>query len=186
MLQTITWEKYEQDPEAARSWALRSCAGAGLLPPVVTTAPWSWPMSTPFTSPGTPLSMPGGLSGGAFAGGGSGANTNSSSAAPAPSCRSMQFPGSHGVISVQTNPQGYVAWGIYMYNPIADTGPWHVNVFVGARRVDAKSPPRQIYAPHGSVNPVDAKSGSTFRIDAKHNDLIGLAYVNVPNSCIIP
>ena len=104
--------------------------------------------------------------------------------AKVPSCRSITYKGNAGAIHVQTSKNGYVAWGIYMYNPKLDAGPWTVDVYVGSRRVDHK---KQNYAPHGSVNPKDAKKGKTFHISATHHaNANGKNYKNVPNECIIP
>jgi hypothetical protein len=105
-------------------------------------------------------------------------------AARIPSCHAITYRGNAGAIHVQTSKAGYVAWGIYMYNPKLDAGPWVVNVYVGKRRVDHKS---QNYAPHGSVNPKDAKKGAIFHITATHHATAnGKNYVNVPNECVIP
>ena len=42
--------------------------------------------------------------------------------AQAESCRSAEFRGESGVISVQTSPNGTVAWGISMYDPALNSG----------------------------------------------------------------
>jgi len=102
--------------------------------------------------------------------------------ASTPSCRSITYPGSAGKISVQTSSNGYVTWGIYMNDTWNRWGSWTVDVFVGKRRVDHKS---QDYEPHGTVNPKDAKSGSTFHITATMSNLFG-TFSNMPNECIIP
>jgi hypothetical protein len=99
----------------------------------------------------------------------------------APSCARAEFRGTSGAIYVQTTA-GTVAWGIYMYDPSANAGPWTVDVFVNQRRVDHKV---QNYAPHGSVSPTDAPSGSLFHIVAFHTDLRGTVYQSVPNGCIV-
>jgi hypothetical protein len=113
-----------------------------------------------------------------------GAKVAPSPAAKLPSCHAITYRGNAGAIHVQTSKNGTVAWGIYMYNPKLDAGPWVVNVYVGSRRVDHKS---QDYAPHGSVNPKDAKKGKTFHITATHHATAnGKNYVNVPNECVIP
>jgi hypothetical protein len=53
--------------------------------------------------------------------------------------------------------------------------------------VDHKGPPKQVYAPHGSVPPKLAKKGKEFRITALHYAVANKTwYVNVPNGCIIP
>ena len=105
-------------------------------------------------------------------------------AAEVPSCRNITYKGNAGAIYVQTNPRGYVLWGIYMYNPKLDSGPWVVSVYVGKTKVDGK---KQNYAPHGSVNPVNAKKGKIFHITATHHaDANGKNYESVPNECIIP
>jgi hypothetical protein len=103
--------------------------------------------------------------------------------ADTPSCGAVEFPGNAGKISVQTGPGGTIAWGIYMYDPSKNDGPWTVDVFVGSRRVDHKN---QNYAPHGSVSPGDATRGETFHIEATHTDLQGNFYTSVPNACVIP
>lgn len=108
---------------------------------------------------------------------------NGTPTAETPSCSAATFPGDAGEVSVQTSPNGTVAWGIYMYDPSANDGPWVVDVFINTRRVDHKE---QDYAPHGSVNPADAPSGSTFHLDATHTDLKGNTYNSVPNACIVP
>jgi hypothetical protein len=101
-----------------------------------------------------------------------------------PSCRHITYKGNAGAIHVQTSKKGYVSWGIYMYNRKLDDGPWVVDVYVGKRRVDHK---KQDYAPHGSVNPKDAKKGKTFHIKATHHaDANGKNYESVPNECEIP
>jgi hypothetical protein len=108
----------------------------------------------------------------------------SNAPAALPSCRHITYRGNAGYIAVQTSKSGYVAWGIYMYNPKLDAGPWNVNVYVGTRRVDHKE---QNYAPHGSVNPKDAKKGKAFHISATHTAIANHEkYVNVRNECIIP
>jgi hypothetical protein len=105
-------------------------------------------------------------------------------AAKIPSCHSITYKGSAGAIRVQTSKNGYVAWGIYMYNSKLDAGPWNVDVYVGSRRADHRD---QNYAPHGSVDPKDAKKEKTFHITATHHaDANGKNYVNVPNECVIP
>jgi hypothetical protein len=104
--------------------------------------------------------------------------------ATVPSCRAITYRGNGGAIYVQTSPSGTVVWGIYMYNRELDTGPWTVDAYVGKRRVDHKS---QNYAPHGSVNPVDAKKGAVFRITATHYATANQTwYHSVTNGCIIP
>lgn len=108
----------------------------------------------------------------------------SPAAAKVPSCHAITYKGNAGAIHVQTSKNGTVAWGIYMYNPKLDAGPWNVNVYVGSRRVDHKS---QNYAPHGSVSPKDAKKGKIFHITATHHATAnGKNYANVPNECVIP
>ena len=122
--------------------------------------------------------------------GGMAARGAASAAVPAtelPSCRAITYRGSAGAIYVQTSPGGYVVWGIYMYNRVLDSGPWWVDVYVGNRRVDHKQPPRQVYAPHGSLPPKIAKKGSVFRISALHYANANRTwYGNIPNGCIIP
>jgi hypothetical protein len=105
-------------------------------------------------------------------------------AAATPSCHAITYRGNAGAIHVQTSKNGTVAWGIYMYNSKLNAGPWVVNVYVGKRRVDGK---KQNYAPHGSVDPKDAKKGAIFHITATHHATAnGKNYVNVPNECVIP
>ena len=84
---------------------------------------------------------------------------------------------------MQTSPSGTVAWAITMYDPALNPGPWVVDVFIDTRRVDHKE---QNYNPHGSVSPRDARSGSTFRIEAVHTDPRGTVHRSVPNACIVP
>ncbi len=69
-----------------------------------------------------------------------------------------------------------------MYSPANRVGLWHVDVFVGSRRVDHKTQP---YEPHGTVNPKDAKHGRIFHITAIMKNSNG-TFVNVPNGCVIP
>ncbi len=110
--------------------------------------------------------------------------TYKDASAKTPSCSNITYKGNAGAIHVQTSKNGYVTWGIYMYNPKLDAGPWNVDVYVGSRRVDHKE---QDYAPHGSVSPKDAKPGKTFHITATHHATAnGKNYVSVPNECIIP
>jgi len=122
--------------------------------------------------------------------GGMAARGTASAAVPAkdlPSCRAITYRGSAGAIYVQTSPGGYVVWGIYMYSSALDSGPWWVDVYVGNKRVDHKQPPRQVYAPHGSLPPKLAKKGSVFRISALHYATANRTwYGNIPNGCIIP
>jgi hypothetical protein len=122
--------------------------------------------------------------------GGMAAQGTASAAVPAtdlPSCRAITYRGPDGAIYVQTSPDGYVAWGIYMYNGALDSGPWWVDVYVGNKRVDHKQPPRQVYAPHASLPPKLAKKGSVFRISALHYANANRTwYGNIPNGCIIP
>jgi hypothetical protein len=128
--------------------------------------------------------------GGLVVSGGMAAQGTSSAALPAtdlPSCRAITYRGNAGAIYVQTSPGGYVVWGIYMYSSELDSGPWWVDVYVGQSRVDHKQPPRQVYAPHGSLPPKLAKKGSVFRISAVHYATANrIWYSNVPNGCIIP
>lgn len=84
---------------------------------------------------------------------------------------------------MQTSPNGTVAWGISMYDPALNPGPWVVDVFVNARRVDHKE---QDYNPHGSVSPLDAPPGSMFRVEAVHTDPGGTVHHNVSDSCVVP
>lgn len=108
----------------------------------------------------------------------------SPAAAKIPSCHAITYKGNAGAIHVQNSKNGTVAWGIYMYNAKLDAGPWNVDVYVGSRRVDHKS---QNYAPHGSVDPKDAKKGKIFHITATHHATAnGKNYGNVPNKCVIP
>jgi hypothetical protein len=100
-----------------------------------------------------------------------------------PSCRSTKFTGTTGTVSIQTNSAGYVAWGIYMHDPVLNWGRWQASVYVGSRRVDHKA---QWYPPHGSVNPVDAKPNSVLRIEAVHTDIFGFQHTSVPNACLVP
>jgi len=99
------------------------------------------------------------------------------------SCRSAEFRGASGAISVQTSSNGTVAWGISMYDPALNPGPWVVDAFINNRRVDHKE---QNCQPHGSVSPRDAKPTSTFSITATHTDLQGTTHHSVSNSCIVP
>lgn len=118
--------------------------------------------------------------------GGMVAGRGSSAAVPAtlPSCRAITYRGNAGAIHVQTSANTTVAWGIYMYSSKLDAGPWTVDVYVGKTRVDQK---KQDYAPHGSVNPKQAKKGAEFRITASHYATANKTwYSNVPNGCIIP
>jgi hypothetical protein len=77
-----------------------------------------------------------------------------------PSCRSVAFRGTAGVISVQTSPGETIAWGIYMYDPDNRYGAWVVDVMVGTKRDDRKV---QDYEPHGSVASESARPGLVFR-----------------------
>jgi hypothetical protein len=125
-------------------------------------------------------------SGGMIAASASHAGAPSPRATPAkvPSCANIIYKGNAGAIHVQMSPQGYVLWGIYMYNPKLDAGPWVASVYVGKTKVDGK---KQTYPPHGRVSPVDAKKGKIFHITATHHvDANGKNYGSVPNECIIP
>ena len=99
------------------------------------------------------------------------------------SCRAGQFSGMSGTISIQTNADGFVSWGIRLYNPDEEFGVWFVNVYVGGRRVDGKA---KLYAPHGSVHPTDARPGRILSIEAVHLDPSMRLHRNVPNDCVIP
>jgi hypothetical protein len=106
------------------------------------------------------------------------------SPAKLPSCGNITYKGNAGAIHVQTNSKGYLQWGIYMYNPKLDAGPWVVAVYVANKKVDSK---KQDYAPHGSLPPAKAKKGKTFHITATHHaNSNGKNYGSVPNECIIP
>ncbi|MGH7701038.1 MAG: RHS repeat-associated core domain-containing protein, partial [Gemmatimonadales bacterium] len=124
-----------------------------------------------------------GLGGGAAGSSFSLASSPSDSRHGLPSCRAVEFTGNSGRIGVQTNPQGYVAWGIYMLNPARNAGPWAVYIYVDGGQVDAKF---QYYPPHGSVSPKDATPGAVFHIEAEHTDLFLGFHKSVPNACIIP
>lgn len=153
----------------------RFFAAAAVLAAAALAAPGS---SAPAlaAAPKPPVVVSGGMVAGA-------PGAASSTARALVSCRAVEYRGSAGKIAVQTSPSGYVAWGIYFYDPAKNDGPWVVDVYVGSRRVDHK---KQNYAPHGSVHPNDARSGATFRIKAEHADLQGNVYHSVPNACVIP
>ena len=102
---------------------------------------------------------------------------------PMPSCRSAQFVGNGGTISVQTHLNGTVAWGIKMHDHSANFGWWVWSAYVGRRRVDGRA---QNYNPHGSVDPGDAKSFQVLRIEATLMLRGPKVAENVPNACIIP
>lgn len=102
------------------------------------------------------------------------------------SCTNITFHGLSGYISVQTSPTGYLQWGIYMYNAAENAGPWWVSVYLDGVLRDYKSPPRQVYAPHGSFPPQIAMSGMYFNIVASHTSLTGQSYGNIPNGCVVP
>ena len=145
-----------------------------------TTAPRSFPASSAGQTSAVAASATVQFSGGMVAG------KSGSAAVPAalPSCHAITYRGNAGAIHVQTSANRTVAWGIYMYNSKLDAGPWTVDVYVGKTRVDHKS---QNYAPHGSVNPKQAKKGAEFRITATHYATANKTwYHNVPNGCIIP
>lgn len=97
------------------------------------------------------------------------------------SCASIDYAGDAGDIHVQTSPSGFVQWNVVDYTD--NGGKWVADVYVDQRRVDHKD---QDYNPHGSVNPVDAKSGSTFQLDITHVNTRGETSHSVPNGCIIP
>jgi hypothetical protein len=63
--------------------------------------------------------------------------------------------------------------------PLADE---HLLVYVDDRVVDKKL---QNYNPHGSVSPLDSRSGSVFRLDITHVDTKGKSSRSVPNGCIV-
>jgi hypothetical protein len=165
--------------------------GRGVLALAVTFAAVALPGSlltteqasaSPVNSSQNSIVEPGGM----IAASASHVDAPSPKAAPAkvPSCANITYKGNAGAIHVQTNSKGYVQWGIYMYNAKLNAGPWVVDVYVGKTRVDHK---KQNYAPHGSVNPVDAKKGKTFHITATHHaNANGKNYGSVPNECIIP
>ena len=63
----------------------------------------------------------------------------------------------YGRLSVQQqSPGSSIQWGFYPNVPVSS---YVVDVYMGSRRVDRKV---QTYAPHGSVNAVDVRKGSTF------------------------
>lgn len=132
-----------------------------------------------------------GRGGGAIGGGGTsgGGGSNRRNRRPAveldnlPSCRSVDFPGTHGTIWIQTNRLGYVSWGIYMHDAVNNDGPWTASIWVGGIKEDGKD---QTYPPHGSVSSVKARPGEVLTIDATHIDWLGRPYRSVPNACVIP
>ncbi|HEX8497263.1 MAG TPA: hypothetical protein VF661_08725 [Actinomycetales bacterium] len=94
----------------------------------------------------------------AMALGGCAAQVNTGS--PTTSCSPSFEPGNgSGRLSVQQRSPGQsLQWGFYPNVPVSS---FVVDVYMGSRRVDHKS---QSYPPHGSVNKVDVKAGSTFRL----------------------
>jgi RHS repeat-associated protein len=88
------------------------------------------------------------------------------------SCRSASVHKNGAEISVQVSPDGYLAWGIYMDNFLDDFGPWWAGVWVNGRRRDTKKPPRQMYPPHGRLQPQYAPSGALFIITFVHTPLV--------------
>jgi RHS repeat-associated protein len=82
-----------------------------------------------------------------------------------PSCRSRTHREAGARIAVQVSFAGYLQWGISIVSsPLHNAGPWWVDVYVNSRLVDRKTPPRQVYEPHGSLPPKIAKRGARFFI----------------------
>lgn len=81
-----------------------------------------------------------------------------------PSCASNQFVGNAGTLYTQVSPKGTYQWAIRMHDPKLDSGLWFYRVYV-----NGKGNYRwrfQTYAPHGSVKPSRAPSGSIVNVRA--------------------
>jgi hypothetical protein len=98
-----------------------------------------------------------------------------------PSCLDHQWVGNSGVINVRTSPSRTIAWNVV--DNVDNGGQWTALVYVDDRLVDKKV---QNYNPHGSVSPLDSRSGSVFRLDITHVDTKGKSSHSVPNGCIVP
>jgi hypothetical protein len=55
-----------------------------------------------------------------------------------PPCYSTSVDRGAGVISVQTSPNGYIAWGVKMHSPLNKFGVWYVEVHVNRKMYDQK------------------------------------------------
>lgn len=109
------------------------------------------------------------------------------STAQLPSCRSIEYPGDGGKISVQTAPNGTVAWGITMYNQADVAGRWDIDTLVNARKTTS-SFHRALtgpYIPHGSVPPAEATRGGHFSVAGTLVSANGKTFQTAPNDCII-
>ena len=93
------------------------------------------------------------------------ADASAAAAGGLASCASHQVRGNVGYIYAQTDIGGRFHWGAAMYRPSWNWGPWVVDVRRYQHRVDFK---RQMYAPHGSVPPSSAPSGSVMHVGAVH------------------
>jgi RHS repeat-associated protein len=108
------------------------------------------------------------------------------------SCRDARFSGESGEIGVQTNSQGSVSFGVYMYDTNEDFGPWWAAAFVnGKRRWKLTTNPMDHhfwYPPHSSLLPQFAPHGGVFTLFAFHIATRSprLAHLSVLNACIIP
>jgi len=103
---------------------------------------------------------------------------------PLPSCRTAVFPGSTGAIEIQTSPQGYVQWGVYMYLMVLNFGKWWVDEYVNGKMINEM--PMKLYNPHGSRPPEEVPSGSVFSLTVEHVDIFGIHHFSMPNACVVP
>lgn len=96
---------------------------------------------------------------------------NATAAGFIPSCRAYTKNGSHGYVSVQTDPwSGTVALGAYMYNGFHNYGPWLMYIWVNGVHVPS-GPKFQLYPIHTSIPPAQAPAGSIVHVQVYHQFL---------------
>lgn len=107
----------------------------------------------------------------------------SGTASAAGKCQTTNtWAGNAGVIGAQFGPSGHVQW--YVRDFADNGGRWLADVYVGKRRVDHKD---QSYQPHGSISPIDLRSGFLLQFVIQHVNTRGEVSFSAPNaSCVIP
>lgn len=105
-------------------------------------------------------------------------------AAP-PSCRSIEYRGNSGKISVQTNNAHRIQWGITMYDSQDSVGRWDVDTYLNGRKTTSgfHRTTTGPYIPHGSL---DARQGQRFHVEAHLQSANGETHHSVTNECIVP
>ncbi len=85
---------------------------------------------------------------------------------PSPWCTSQTKHGNVGYISLELRPDGGLLWGAYMDKWWENYGLWVAGIYVDGTQVDFK---HQLYPPHASVGPVQARHGGLLTILVSHS-----------------